>query len=149
MDHTLVSEIEFKTGVRLAPMIALEASIKNAIVEARRALKAGPKKITAQRAARARPARSAACRRRRGRRTAPSPSRSPSRARCSPSTRTRSARSSRPWPAPRLLPVQSPSPTPARAGGVEEVQTILVVDDDESILRLMETDPGTRSATEC
>ena len=46
LDHTLVSEIEFKTGVRLAPMIALESSIKNAIFEARRALKAGLKAIT-------------------------------------------------------------------------------------------------------
>ncbi|HET8647328.1 MAG TPA: hypothetical protein VFO85_17655, partial [Vicinamibacteria bacterium] len=45
MDHGLVSEIEFKTGARLAPMIALEASIKNAILEARRALKAGQRKI--------------------------------------------------------------------------------------------------------
>jgi DNA-binding response OmpR family regulator len=44
-DHSLVSEIEFKTGVRLAPMIALEASIKNAILEARRALKAGRRTI--------------------------------------------------------------------------------------------------------
>ncbi|HUG53153.1 MAG TPA: response regulator [Vicinamibacteria bacterium] len=41
----LVSEVEFKTGVRVVPMIALEASIKNAIVEARRALKAGQKSI--------------------------------------------------------------------------------------------------------
>src|SRR5262249_57983854 len=46
MDHVLVSEIEFKTGVRLAPMIALESSIKNAIVEARRAQKAGSRKIS-------------------------------------------------------------------------------------------------------
>src|SRR5262245_12561420 len=45
LDHVLVSEIEFKTGVRLAPMIALESSIKHAIIEARRALKAGQKKI--------------------------------------------------------------------------------------------------------
>jgi len=44
-DQKLVSEIEFKTGVRLSPMIALDASLKNAIVEARRALKAGQKKI--------------------------------------------------------------------------------------------------------
>ena len=58
MDHALVSEIEFKTGVRLAPMIALEASIKNAILEARRALKAGPARITpnVQRPRDARPA---------------------------------------------------------------------------------------------
>ncbi|HEY7412195.1 MAG TPA: response regulator [Vicinamibacteria bacterium] len=45
-DHKLVAEIEFKTGARLAPMIALESSIKNAIVEARRALKAGQRKIS-------------------------------------------------------------------------------------------------------
>ena len=44
-DQKLVSEIEFKTGARLAPMIALDASIKNAIVEARRALKTGQKTI--------------------------------------------------------------------------------------------------------
>ena len=37
LDHVLVTEIEFKSGVRLAPMIALESSIKNAISEARRA----------------------------------------------------------------------------------------------------------------
>jgi DNA-binding response OmpR family regulator len=46
LDKPLVAEIEFKTGVRLAPMIALDASIKNAILEARRAHKAGIKKIT-------------------------------------------------------------------------------------------------------
>jgi DNA-binding response OmpR family regulator len=45
LDKPLVAEIEFKTGVRLAPMIALDASIKNAIIEARRAHKAGVKKI--------------------------------------------------------------------------------------------------------
>ncbi|HEU0107379.1 MAG TPA: hypothetical protein VFT38_14470, partial [Vicinamibacteria bacterium] len=44
-DQKLVSEIEFKTGARLGPMIALDASIKNAIVEARRALKTGQKTI--------------------------------------------------------------------------------------------------------
>ena len=44
-DRALVSEIEFKTGARLSPMIALDASIKNAIVEARRALKTGQKTI--------------------------------------------------------------------------------------------------------
>jgi CheY-like chemotaxis protein len=36
-DQVLVSRIEFETGVRVAPMIALESSIKNAIQEARRA----------------------------------------------------------------------------------------------------------------
>src|SRR5688572_22516087 len=45
LDHVLVTEIEFKSGVRLSPMIALESSIKNAISEARRALKAGHRRI--------------------------------------------------------------------------------------------------------
>ena len=52
-----MAEIEFKTGVRLAPLIALDASIKNAIVEARRAVKEGRRKLTpnVQRAARRAP----------------------------------------------------------------------------------------------
>src|SRR3972149_7459195 len=37
LDQTLVSEIEVKNGARLAPMVALEASIKNAILVGRRA----------------------------------------------------------------------------------------------------------------
>jgi hypothetical protein len=41
LNHDVVAEIEFKTGVRLAPLIALDASIKNAIAEARRALQEG------------------------------------------------------------------------------------------------------------
>jgi type II secretion system (T2SS) protein E len=45
MDRTLVSEIEFKTGARLAPLIALESAIKHAVAEARRALKAGQRTI--------------------------------------------------------------------------------------------------------
>ncbi|HET7745676.1 MAG TPA: hypothetical protein VFM29_00150, partial [Vicinamibacteria bacterium] len=45
LDQKLVAEIEFKSGTRLAPVIALEASIKNAILEARRAQRAGLKKI--------------------------------------------------------------------------------------------------------
>ena len=58
LDRDVVAEIEFKTGVRLAPLIALDASIKNAIVEARRALKDGQKKLTpnVQRAAGGAPA---------------------------------------------------------------------------------------------
>src|SRR5438128_5161251 len=48
LDHVLVTEIEFKSGLRLAPMIALESSIKNAISEARRALKSGQRKIVPQ-----------------------------------------------------------------------------------------------------
>jgi CheY-like chemotaxis protein len=44
-DQLLVAEIESKTGVRLQPMIALEASVKNAILEARRALRDGRRVI--------------------------------------------------------------------------------------------------------
>jgi DNA-binding response OmpR family regulator len=44
-DQLLVAEIETKTGVRLQPMIALEASVKNAILEARRALRDGRRLI--------------------------------------------------------------------------------------------------------
>ncbi len=42
-DHVLISQIEAETGVRLTPTIALEASIKGAIGEARRALRRGPR----------------------------------------------------------------------------------------------------------
>jgi DNA-binding response OmpR family regulator len=137
MDHSLVSEIEFKTGVRLAPMIALEASIKNAILEARRGLKAGQRKITPN----------------------------IQRQREGPATPTRvdKAEASPPTAAPPIpvLPLEereravfetlagghlfgSPGATPVvrvpeeRVPAVEEVQTVLVVDDDENILRLME-----------
>ncbi len=44
-DQALVSRIEFETGVRVAPMIALESSIKNAIQEARRAHMEGTRSI--------------------------------------------------------------------------------------------------------
>ena len=131
MDHSLVSEIEFKTGVRLAPMIALEASIKNAILEARRGLKAGQRRITpnVQRE-----------------RQVPAP----------PPPPEKDASSAAP-PIP-ILPreerervvfetlaggplfsAKAPPPIPQdRVPAVEEVQTILVVDDDENILRLIE-----------
>jgi DNA-binding response OmpR family regulator len=139
MDHVLVSEIEFKTGVRLAPTIALESSIKNAVVEARRAIKAGRKKIIpnvqrprdgAPTAAVEAPAAAVAA--------APAPP--------EPATL--------PVPAAHLeekervvfetlagSPLQTtggsaPAPV-ARVPAVEEVQSILAVDDDDSILQLM------------
>lgn len=132
MDHALVSEIEFKTGVRLAPMIALEASVKNAILEARRALKAGQRRITpnVQRPREARPA---------------TP---PAAAVVTPSTPEAIA----PIPVVALeekeravfetlagAPLSGPMPaTPVRVPAVEEVLTILAVDDDDQILKLME-----------
>jgi DNA-binding response OmpR family regulator len=42
------------------------------------------------------------------------------------------------------LVTQSPAPAPPRVPAVEEVQTILAVDDDENVLRLMETILQTR-----
>ena len=132
MDHALVSEIEFKTGVRLAPMIALEASVKNAILEARRALKAGSRRITPN------------VQRPRDVRPAPAP-----------------AAESAPSPPPQTVapipivpleerertvletlagaPLSAPMPAqPVRVPAVEEVLTVLAVDDDEQILKLME-----------
>jgi DNA-binding response OmpR family regulator len=136
MDHGLVSEIEFKTGVRLAPMIALEASIKNAILEARRGLKAGQRKITPNI--------------QRQREGPPTPPRTD---KAEPATATPAT----PIPVvPReerervvfetLAGGRLLASTPAavvrvpedRVPAVEEVQTILVVDDDENILRLIE-----------
>jgi DNA-binding response OmpR family regulator len=135
-DLRLVSEIEFKTGARLAPMIALDASIKNAIVEARRALKSGQKTIrpNVQKA---------------GRLAAPSGN---------AAGVTPGAEGRGPDGDVEVLHVESVmdevqelaiieslgsapagSPAaPARALAVEETQTILAVDDDPSVLRMIE-----------
>jgi len=136
LDHVLVSEIEFKTGVRLAPMIALESSIKNAILEARRALKAGRAMIAPN------------VQRLRDGEPAPAPAPAPN-----------VALEPEPAPSATTLPVaaveekeraifetlagaplttQGPTPEAPRVPAVEEVLTILVVDDDEDILRLIE-----------
>jgi DNA-binding response OmpR family regulator len=135
-DQKLVSEIEFKTGARLAPMIALDASIKNAIVEARRALKTGQKTVrpNVQKA---------------GRLATPSGNA----AGITPGTEARG-----PDGDVEVLHVESvmdeiqelaiieslgsaPGGSPAappRAPAVEETQTILAVDDDPSVLRMIE-----------
>jgi DNA-binding response OmpR family regulator len=129
MDHGLVSEIEFKTGVRLAPMIALEASIKNAILEARRAIKSGQRKISpnVQKSRPVPPVASASAEPSGGPRKAAIP----------------------------LVPMEereravietlagAPLHTPTvaaveRVPAVEEVQTILAVDDEPEILRLIQ-----------
>jgi DNA-binding response OmpR family regulator len=140
MDHGLVSEIEFKTGVRLAPMIALEASIKNAILEARRGLKAGQRRITPniqrQREGPATPARV-------DRVDAAATPASPGGGAAIPvqPQEERERVVFETLAGGRLF-----APAPAtvarvaedRVPEVEEVQTILVVDDDENILRLIE-----------
>jgi DNA-binding response OmpR family regulator len=139
LDRTLVSEIEFKTGARLAPVIALEAAIKNAVQEARRALKAGQRRITPS-----------IHRTREG--VHPPATAAP--------TEPASPRPATPIPVARLddhekekalfetlggapLKPQTPSPT-GGVPAVEEVLTVLAVDDDQEILRLMERILGSR-----
>ncbi|HET7293727.1 MAG TPA: response regulator [Vicinamibacteria bacterium] len=135
-DHVLVSEIEFKTGVRLAPMVALESAIKNAIIEGRRAIKAGTKVITPN-----------VQRPREGERLGAAATGSPA---------APAAPAAEPIPVP-LSPLEekeraifetlagapitasAPPPVePQRVPAVEETQAILAVDDDEGILRLTE-----------
>jgi DNA-binding response OmpR family regulator len=139
LDHSLVSEIEFKTGVRLAPMIALESSIKNAIFEGRRALKGGLRAISpnVQRAKpQPRPIEPA------GPRTGvvaqvevelnPVPVKPLDEAQEKALFETLGG-------APLNTPVAAGTPRPeARVPAIEETQTVLAVDDDESILRVME-----------
>jgi CheY-like chemotaxis protein len=122
LDRDVVAEIEFKTGVRLAPLIALDASIKNAIVEARRALQEGRTKLTpnVQRAAGGPPkARET---------TAPVPVKALNAQQEQAIIETLPGAGRHPPP--------PPLPAP-RVLSVEEVQTILVVDDDESVLRMV------------
>lgn len=132
MDHTLVAEIEFKTGVRLAPMIALESSIKNAIIEARRALKAGQKRITPN-VQRGREAPGAGAVAAAGSVAAP--------VAVTPAPLTaleeREKAIFETLAGAPLTTTPIPSEAP-KLPAVEETQTILVVDDDEGIIRLME-----------
>jgi DNA-binding response OmpR family regulator len=125
LDRTVISEIEFKTGIRLAPLIALESAVKNAVLEARRALKSGQRMITPNV--------------QKPRETPPPPA---------------------PVPEEEVKPVpvvpleekeravfetlagapltQVPIASRVRVPAVEEVQTILIVDDDPTVLQLME-----------
>jgi DNA-binding response OmpR family regulator len=131
LDHVLVTEIEFKSGVRLAPMIALESSIKNAISEARRAIKSGHRRIVPQvqkpREAPAAPAPAAPAEP-----VTPAPL-SPLEARERAVFETLAG-----------APLVSRVPTESRVPAVEEMHTVLVVDDDQDILRLMADILGSR-----
>jgi DNA-binding response OmpR family regulator len=132
-DLKLVSEIEFKTGTRLAPMIALDASIKNAIVEARRALKTGQKTIrpNVQKAQAMRAGAAGAPGAEGGGAGAPRTG-EPETIVLNEVEELAIIESLGGTPAP-------PSPAaPPRAPAVEETQTILAVDDDPDVLRLME-----------
>ncbi len=128
LNREVVAEIEFKTGVRLAPLIALDASIKNAIVEARRALQEGRRKLTpnVQRAQGGHPRATDA--------TARPAAAAPPPVKALNEQQEKAIIESLPGagrhpPAPPVLAPHPPS--------VEEVQTILVVDEDESVLRLV------------
>jgi DNA-binding response OmpR family regulator len=126
LDRTVISEIEFKTGVRLAPLIALESAVKNAVIEARRALKSGQRQINpnVQKL-----------------REEPSPAPAPAPEEMKPVPVVPLEEKERavfetlagaPLP-------QVPVPHAAvRVPAVEEVQTILAVDDDPAVLQLME-----------
>jgi len=134
MDHALVSEIEFKTGVRLAPMIALESSVKNAILEARRALKSGTRRITPnlQRPRELRPTASAESG------PAPAPHQSGPIPIVPMEEKERAVFETLAG-APLSAPLPAPGPAGAvRVPAVEEVLTILAVDDDDHILKLMQ-----------
>ena len=121
LNRDVVAEIEFKTGVRLAPLIALDASIKNAIAEARRAIQEGRRKLTpnVQRAPGG-PPRAAA--------DAPPPVKALNEQQERAIIETLPGAGRHP-PAPPVLAPRPPT--------VEEIQTVLVVDDDESVLRMV------------
>lgn len=133
-DHVLVSEIEFKSGVRLTPMIALESSIKNAVIEARRALKAGRRTIVANvqkvasDAAAGAPASTPS--------TEP-PAADPAPVALAPLEERERAIFETLAGAPLATQASQPSPAPPRAPAVEETYTVLAVDDDEMILQLL------------
>jgi DNA-binding response OmpR family regulator len=126
LDRTLISEIEFKTGVRLAPLIALESAVKNAVIEARRALKSGQRQINPN------------VQKPRGEQS-PAPAPAPEEMKPVPvvplEEKERAvfetlAGAPLPW-----VPVPHAA---VRVPAVEEVQTILAVDDDPAVLQLME-----------
>ena len=132
MDRTLVSEIEFKTGARLAPLIALESAIKHAVAEARRALKAGQRTIVAN------------VQKRREAPAAAGQAPSPLEASTSPipvvalEDKERAVFETLAGAPLHSHARSAPVPAAARVPALEEVQTVLAVDDDESELRLME-----------
>jgi DNA-binding response OmpR family regulator len=138
MDHSLVSELEFKTGVRLAPMIALEAALKNAILEARRALKGGQRKISpnVQRQREVPPAAGGGP----PASSAPAAADGP-RAEAPPPAIPVSPLEERERAVIETLagaPVAGPAGPPAdRIPEIEEVLTVLLVDDDEHVLSIL------------
>jgi DNA-binding response OmpR family regulator len=124
LDHVLVTEIEFKSGVRLAPMIALESSIKNAISEARRALKSGQRTIVPQvQKPREAPA-------------SPPPAAAPEAMTPAPLSPLE-VRERAVFETLAGAPLVSRVPTEPRVPAMEEMHTVLAADDDAAVLRLM------------
>jgi len=125
LDRTVISEIEFKTGVRLAPLIALESSVKNAFVEARRALKSGQRQISPSV--------------QKVRVTPPPPAPEPEVVKPVPvvplEEKERAVFETLAGTPLTQVPVP---PAAVRVPAIEEVQTILAVDDDPAVLQLME-----------
>ena len=125
LDRTVISEIEFKTGVRLAPCIALESAVKNAVAETRRALKSGQRQITPN-----------VQKPREGQ--VPVPAAAPEEMKPVPVVPLEEKeRAVFETLAGMPLP-QVPVSAAVRVPAVEEVQTILAVDDDPAVLTLME-----------
>src|SRR5262245_34383119 len=125
--RTVTSEIEFKTGVRLAPCIALESSVKNAFAEARRALKAGQKRITPN-----------VQKPRNGGAASPAPATTPAEVKPVPVVPLEEKERAIFETLAGSPLTQLPVPPPVRVPALEEVQTVLAVDDDPSVLQLME-----------
>ena len=128
LNREVVAEIEFKTGVRLAPLIALDASIKNAIVEARRAVQEGRTMLTpnVQRQGDGGLARATEGKAQQEP-LAPLPVTPLDEGKERAIFETLGGASLRTSPVPHVV----------RPPSIEETQTILVVDDDESVLRLV------------
>ena len=126
LDRTLISEIEFKTGVRLAPLIALESAVKNAVIEARRALKSGQRQINPN------------VQKPRGEQS-PAPAPAPEEMKPVPvvplEEKERAVFETLAGAPLARVPVPHAA---VRVPAVEEVQTILAVDDDPAVLQLME-----------
>lgn len=133
LDKVLVSEIEFKTGARLAPAIALESSIKNAISEARRALKAGLNSITPH-VQKLRPSGAPAAT---PSADAPAEPAAPAIVPLSPLEEKEMAVFETLAGTPLTLPAPPPTP-PAHEPSLEETQTVLAVDDDAPTLSMLE-----------
>jgi DNA-binding response OmpR family regulator len=156
-DQAVTTEIEFKTGARIVASVALESSLKNALEEVQKALKMGGQKritITSQPTPFVAPVASPVP-------AAVSPAPSPAAATAPPAPRPTSAvpsaRTAEPArPAARLpvmpldhdtvfetlagAPILLPAPVlpPPALPDIEEMETVLVIDDSDVALKLIE-----------